>query len=281
MRLTRIAALAASVIALGACDESGTDAVLAPNVPVAYTRFIHAVPDTSATDWTFIDRIDYSPKMMGLPFRGFSPYQQTYPGARTLRIFPTSTNIAVTSQHIIEASMTLEAGKYYTIIHTGNARTGSTPADEIVVMEDPIPATVAATEFATRFVHLGTGLGAQDAYALASTSTAISGTPLFSNVAFKSASAYATRPTGAMAFRATNTGTTTVTASALAPAGQPADNTNNLTAIAGTDQGGSVFTGYFFPRSVACTPTSTSACPPQTAAFQNPAIIYIRDRHPQ
>lgn len=278
MRLTRIAALAASVLALGACDESGTDAVLAPNVAVAYTRFINGVADTGATDWSFIDRIDYSPKMMGLAFRSFSPYQQTYPGARQLRIFPTSTNINVTSQHLIDETITLEAGKYYTIIHTGFARTGSTPADNIIVMEDPIPTTVAATNFATRFVNLGTGLGAQDAHAVATTGTTIVGsTPLFANVAYGAQSAYnTTRPLGAFAFRAAAAGqTATVTASATAPAGQAADATNNLTAIAGTSQGGSVFTAYLFPRSVA------GSLAPQTTAFQSPAIIYIYDRHPR
>lgn len=278
MRLTRIAALAASLFALGACDEAGTDPILAPNTPMAYTRFIHGVADTSATDWSFIDRIDYSPKMFGMTFRSFSPYQQTAPGNRQLRIFPTSTNIAVTSQFLIDQAITLEAGKYYTIIHTGYARTGSAPADNIIVMEDPIPATVAATNFATRFVHLGTGLGAQDAHAVATTGTSIVGnTPLFSNVAYGAASAYNdTRPLGSFAFRAATAGqTATVTASATAPAGTAADATNNLTAIAGSSIGGSVFTAYLFPRSVA------GSLAPQTAAFTSPAIVYLYDRHPR
>lgn len=276
MKLKRIALLLTSALGLGACDESGTDPILAPNPALAYTRFIHAVPDTSATDWTFIDRIDYSPKMMGMTYRQFSPYQGTYPGSRQLRIFPTSTNPAVTSQYLIDATITLTAGKYYTIIHTGYARTGSTPADKIVVMEDAHPVTVAATEFATRFVNLGVGLPAQDVYAVPTANTTIVGaTPLFTGIAYENQSAYANRPTGAMAFRAANTTTTTVSASALAPAGQPKDDTNYLTAIAGTGQGGSVFTGYFFPRSVA------GSLAPQGTAFQSPAIIYLYDRHPK
>ena len=276
MKLTRFAALLAGVVALGACDESGVDPILAPNVPVAYTRFIHGVADTSATDWRFIDQLEYSPVMLGMTFRSFSPYQQTAPGARQLRIFPTSSNPAVTSQHLIDQTITLEAGKYYTIIHTGFARTGSTPADNLIVMEDPIPGTVAATAFATRFVNLGTGLGAQDAHAVATTTTSIAGnTPLFSNIAYGASSTYNdTRPLGAFAFRAANAGqTATVTASALAPAGSAADPTNNLTAIAGTSVGGSVFTAYLFPRSVA-----GSLAP---AGFTTPGIVYLYDRHPR
>jgi hypothetical protein len=277
MRLTRFALLLAGAMAVGACDEAGTDPILAPDLPMAYTRFINGVADTGATDWSFIDRIDYSPKMVGMTFRSFSPYQQTFPGSRQIRIFPSSTDIAVTQQHLIDATITLEAGKYYTLIHTGYARAGSTPADQLIVMEDPHPATVAATNFATRFVHLGTGLGAQDAFAVATATTTIVGaTPMFTNIAYLAASTYNSAvPTGPLAFRAANTGTTTVTASALMPAGAAADATNNLTAIAGTSQGGSVFTGYLFPRSVA----GSSA--PQTTAFQSPAIIYLYDRHPR
>lgn len=276
MKLMRIATLLAGVIAVGACDESGTDAVLAPIPPLAYTRFINAVADTGATDWRFIDQIEYSPVMMGMAFRSFSPYQGTTPGARRLRVFPTSTNISVTSNHIIEATVNLEAGKYYSIIHTGYADAARTPADQIVVMEDVIPTSVPATNIATRIVNLGTGLGSIDTYAVATATTAISGAPMFSAVAYGAGSAYdATRATGSMAFRVTDAGTTTIRASALAPAGSAADATNGLTAIAGYSIGGSVFTGYYFPRSVA----GTSA--PQTTVFQSPAVVYLYDRHPR
>lgn len=278
MKMMRFAALLATVMAVGACtDESGENGTLAPIPPLAYTRFIHGVADTGATDWRFIDQLEYSPVMFGMAFRSFSPYQGTAPGARRLRVFPTSTNIAVTTQHLIDTTLTFEAGKYYTIVHTGLSRTGSTPVDYIRVIEDAHPATVAATNFATKFVHLGTGLGPIDAYAVPTTTTSIVGlTPTFANVAYDATSAYVSTLTlGATAFRAANAGTTTVTASALAPAGSAADATNNLTAIAGTTVGSSVFTGFYFPRSVA------GSAAPQTAAFTAPAIIYIADRHPR
>src|SRR5688572_29164887 len=86
---------------LTACDESGSTPTLAPDVPLAYTRFVNGVADTGATDWRFIDQIEFSPLMFGVVFRGFSPYQGTLPGSRRLRIFPTSTDINVTSQYFI------------------------------------------------------------------------------------------------------------------------------------------------------------------------------------
>lgn len=276
MKTMRFAMLAASVVALGACDERGQDAILAPIPPLAYTRFINAVADTSGTDWRFIDQIEYSPVMFNMTFRAFSPYQGTGPGSRRLRVFPTSTDINVTQQHFIDTTLTFEAGKYYTIIHTGYARTGSTPADKILMIEDPIPTSTAATDIAVRSVNLGMGLANQDVYAVATTTTSITGlTPLFANLAYEAASAYSTRALGTMAFRSANTGTTTVAASAAAPAGAAADPNNGLTAIGGATIGGSAFTGFFFPRSVA------GSAAPQSSAFTNPAIIFIVDRHPR
>jgi hypothetical protein len=276
MKTMRIAVLLAGALALGACDKSGTDVTLAPVVPLAYTRFINAVPDTGRTDWHFIDQVEYSPLMVAMQYRDFSPYQGTAPGARKLRIFPTSTDINVTQQFLIDATVDLVAGKYYSIIHTGFSRTGATPADHLLVIEDVLPTAVPTTNFATRMVHLGAGLAAADVYATTTTTAALPATRLFTNVAYESASAYdATRPLGPMAFRVANTGTTTVTASALAPAGAAADNVNNLTAIGGTTIGSSIFTGYYFPRSVA------GSQAPQTAAFTAPAIVYIVDKHPR
>jgi hypothetical protein len=244
---------------------------------VALTRFVNAVPDTGPTDWRFIDQLEFSPVMLGMRFRDFSPYQQTAPGQRHLRVFPTSTDINVTQQFFIDATITLEAGKYYTIIHQGFSRTGSTPSDDILVMEDLIP-TVAAGNVAVRAVNLGVGLANQDVYATATTGAPLPATPLFSNLAYLGASAYSNQTPGALVFRSTDAGTVTVRATATAPAGSPADATNNLTAVGGSTIDLSVFTGYIFPRSVA------GSQAPQTTtgvSFQAPAIIYLVDKHPR
>lgn len=291
MKMMRFAVLAAGMALVGACEDPlGEDAILAPIPPLAYTRFVNGVSDTGATDWRFVDALEYSPVELGRTFRTFSPYAGTAPGSRRLKIFPTTTDIALTQVHFIDSTFTLTAGSYYTIIHTGFSRTGSTPADQLVIIEDAIPASVATTNFATRFVHMGTGLGAQDAHAVATAATTIVGnTPMFAGVAYGTASAYdATRATGTMAFRAANAGqTVTVTASTLAPPGDTAQVINNLTAIGGYNIGRSVFTGFLFPASVTCTngtrPNNLTCAnqAPTAAAFTSPAITFLVDRHPR
>ena len=262
MKSARFLPLLAGAMLLAGCDDAG-DVIIAPPANLAYTRFVHAVSDTGATDWRFIDQLEYSPIGLALTFRTFSPYQATEAGARQLRVFPRSTNINLTQQHLIDATINLEAGRYYTLVHFGLARAGSTPEDQLLVLEDPIPATIANTDVAVRAMHLGAGLANPDVYALATPTTAIgTNSPVFTNIPFGTVTSYLTRATGAFAFQATPTGQTTpVIAAATAPAGSAADANANLTAIGGTGIGGSALIGIYTPGSV----VGSSA--PQTAAF--------------
>jgi hypothetical protein len=273
MRTMRFAVLITSLAIVSACEDPlGEDAVLAPIPPLAYTRFVNGVADTGSTDWRFIDILEYSPTELGMRFRDFSPYAGTATGTHTLRIFPTSTDINITQNQIIEAQVTLEAGKYYTILHTGYADAGRTPADQVIVYEDQIP-TVAAGNIAARFINAGIGLPGQDTYAVASATTTIAGaTPIFTNIAYGAQSTYnSSLAVGPMAFRAANTGTTTVQASALSPVGSPANAAANLTAVGGHTIPLSVMTGILFPASV----TGTSA-----RSFTSAGVVWIVDRHP-
>ena len=85
MKRFNLALVCAGALFTGACDKSGEDAILAPVVPLAATRFFASVADTSATDWRFVDQIEYSPTNIQMAFRSFSPYQPTAPGARPSR----------------------------------------------------------------------------------------------------------------------------------------------------------------------------------------------------
>jgi len=266
-------AIATVVGVVTACDKAGTDPELAPKVPLAYVRFVNGVPDTLATDWRFIDQIEYSPVVFRMAFRSFSPYQGAQAGNRHLRIFPDTNDINVTSQYFIDTTLTLAADTYYTIVHLGNTRPGVLPADQIVLLVDSIPA-VDGDSFAIRAVHLGIGLNNQDVYA-SPTAGALPAAPLFSNVAYGVRSVYSTQAIGAMVFRTTNTGTVTVNATATAPTGSIAKPDSNLTAIGGSTIKGSVLSAFYFPRSVAGSPA------PQTAAFLAPAIVYLTDKHPR
>ena len=278
MNVTRFGlALTGALLVAGCKKDAGP--FLAPIEPLAYTRFIAAVPDTSALDWRFIDDIKNSPFALGLAFRGFTPYQGTTPGPRHLRIFPTSVDINITSQFVIDTTITFQANKYYTLIHVGLARAGGSPADKIVVLTDEAP-TVTGSNIALRVVNLGPGLntgapGAVDVFATAAVADATPATALTPNVAFLGTSAYVTRAVGTLALRATAAGTTTpVLANVAAPAGAPADPALSGSAIGGAAQAGSALSAFVFPRSTA------GSAAPQTAAFTNPIIVYIVDKRP-
>jgi len=262
-----------ALLGAAACDDGGEDVILAPKVPLAYTRFINAVPDTQPTDWRFIDQLENSPTAIGLAFRSTSPYQATAPGARKLRVFPADTNVNVVQQMLIDTTITLTAGTYYTLVHLGNARGN---ADRLLVIQDDIP-NVQTTNIALRVIHLGTGLTNLDVFVSDTASTLpLPASPQVANLAYAAVSPYATRNPGAFRLRTTTSGQTAVVANAIAPPGAAAVPVDNLTAIGGSNMGGSAITAFVFPRSVA------GSKAPQTpaATFTNPAIVYLIDRHP-
>jgi hypothetical protein len=274
MKPMRIAMLLVGALSLAACNEDD-GVIVAPKVPLAYTRFVHAVPDTGATDWRFIDILENSPTAIGLKYRGFTPYQATAVGQHQLRIFTTSTDINVTSVPIIDEQVTLAPNTYYTIVHVGFARNGQTPADRLLVIEDKIP-DVATGNVAVRAVNLATGLGNVDVFASAAGGTTpLPSSPLFANVAYLAATAYSNLTPGPLALRVTRAGQTAVMADVVAPAGEAANPGANLSAVGGSSRGGSAFTAFAFPRSVA----GSSA--PQETEFGTPSIVYIIDRHPR
>jgi hypothetical protein len=134
----RFIMLCAGTVLVGACDEEG-DVVVAPDVPLAVTRFVNAVPDTGATDWSYVDALENSPREFGMPFRGASPYQAVAPGTRHLRVFPTDTIAALTSVPLADEQVPLTADKTYTALLLGFARAGSTPAMSFKLIEDNPP----------------------------------------------------------------------------------------------------------------------------------------------
>jgi len=276
MRVSRIGlALVGALLAVGCNKDDGP--FFAPQVPLAYTRFINAIPDTGAVDFRFVDLVEYSPFAVQLAYRGFTPYQGAAPGARHLKVFTnpggSSTQIPFVTGVVLDETPTFEAGKYYTIVAVGYARTEGTPRVKLQVYEDAIPD--AGSQVGFRVVHLATGLGALNVSVTSNSTDAIPATPAVSNLAYLGASTYQVRATGNAWFRVQETSSATEIVSGngrQAPPGAAGDPLNNLTTIGGSGQAGSVVSAFVFPRSVA-----GSTAPSVTA----PSIIFIVDKHPR
>src|SRR4026209_212840 len=139
MRVTRIGlALVGALLAVGCNKDDGP--IFGPQVPLAYTRFINAIPDSGAADFRFVDLLEYSPFAVQLPFRSFTPYQGTAPGARHLKVFTnpggTASQIPFVTGVLVDETPSLEAGKYYTLVAVGYARTTGPPRVKLQVYED-------------------------------------------------------------------------------------------------------------------------------------------------
>ena len=274
-RATRLIAATFTIVvtmsSIGCHGDGGVS--LAPTVPLAYTRFVHAVADTGATDWRFIDQLENSPVAFGLAFRGLTPYQATAPGDRRLRVFPTSTNIDVTSRFLIDTILHLENDTYYTIVHVGHAGAAQLPAHHIFVLKDEKP-EAATRQIAVRVVHLGSGLGPIDVFAdTLGGASPLPASPMFVGLPFGSRSSYQLRDTSRLVLRVTGSGQTIpIVASAIAPAGDAGDAARNLTTIGGSRMGRSVISAFLFPRSVA----GSSAQP-----FTTPGLVFQVDKHPR
>ena len=266
---------AVAAFLVGCSKDTGP--FVAPTVPLAYTRFVNVVPDTSAMDYRFVDVIENSPIALALGYRGLTPYQATGVGARHLRVFPTSTTLAVTTQIVVDTTITFEANTYYTIVHVGYARAGQSPKQQFVVIKDNAQTT--STGVAVRAINFGLGLGAVDIFASPTGGTSpLPTAATFTSVGFGTVTPYANLSAGTLALRATPSGArTTVIADNVAPPGAPADPTPavNLQAIGGSAQPGSAIAAILTPRSVA------GSAAPQTAAFQAPAFVYLIDKHPR
>jgi hypothetical protein len=276
MKFSRFTLLAIAAMASVGCQTD--DGSLKPTEipPLAFVRYINALPDTLATTVRFIDQVEFTPMtFVAVPFRGLGGgnYQGAQAGTRSFKVFTyqiVGGNLAPAAGNTVElgeASHNFEAGKYYTVIINGFARAGGSPAKQIQIIEDPVPTPTA--DIAVRAIHAGAGIGNVDIYVTPTTTSAISGAPAFSGVAFGAASAYASLPASAFAVRVTAAGSTTPLISAAAPAGVAGTSTVNP--IGGATIPGTVITAVAFPASVSGSPAASSA---------NPTVLFFVDRQP-
>ncbi len=260
MRFSRLVLLSVVVGIAAACES---DKVTTPSTPPhSDLRFISAVADTGAVDIRFVDQLDLSPFANTLAFRAssFTGYQPAEAKARHLRVFPTSLNIAITQQVLLDTTITIPEGQRITLLLTGPSRTAG-QLKFIMINDDA--AAPAANQISVRTVNASTG--AISAFLVDTTTSAVAGTPTFDNVASYTASAYVGRATGKAAVRFTDVGTLTVNASQNGPLA-PAAIVGALPA-AGLTSSGTVFSVYYFPKA-------------RAGSVSAPGAVWFVDRNP-
>jgi hypothetical protein len=285
MQLSRFAILGALVLGAAGCRNDSMDATTPTIPPLAYIRYINAVPDTLNTTVRWIDEIQFVPQtFVNVAYRGLGQgnYQGIQIGAKKFRVFTsdvTTFSVEGNTAILVDTSITFEAGKYYTLLHTGYARAGSTPKQHIQVIEDVIPTP--GTNIALRAINAGVGLATVDVYLLPTATSPIAGAPTIKALSPEQASTYATLTPAAFAARVTATGDLNPISSSAAPAGvagnPAAPAANGLPAIAAVDPvagatvAGSVMTAIAFPASVAGSKAVASA---------SPTVVYFLDKQP-
>ncbi len=288
MRLSRLFLLPVAAVSLAACgDDNGVSENARP--PLGGVRFVNAVPDGGPVDIRMVDQVEWSASSVttssnyGLPFRAGTIHWATEAKSRRIRVFPTDSNIAVTSQVLHDTTIAVEANKNVTLMLVGSRAAGGSL--RFVVIDDTPPAA-AGTEVAVRAVNAGMA-GGIDAYLTATATTAISGAPTWANVAPVTAGAYVTRDTGSFAVRAAMAGTVDPLYSAGAPVGAPQNGL--ISALAGSRAPGSALAAYAFPRACpdVATPLTAENCPTlvgqstaNQTALQSPVVLWFVDRVP-
>lgn len=268
--------LALALIGAVACgQDDGVSVNQRP--PLGGVRFINAVADGGAVDIRMVDQVEWSASSVsnssnyGLPFRAGTIHWPTEAKARHIRVFPTDSNITVTSQILHDTTITIEANKNVTLMLVGSRVSGGLR----FVMIDDTPPALSGSQIAVRMVNAsgpGSATATSNGYVVATATTALPGSPTFGSIGAYGTSSYLVRDTANFAFRATPASDASTIFSATAPAGAPAE--NGIAATAGARGPGSALSAYVFPRSVA----GTAA--PQSAAFQSPAVIFFVDKIP-
>lgn len=312
MRRVSLASLFVLAGLLTACDLTEKFPTATPQV--AGVRFINAVPDTAGAygmDLRFVDILENNQQFRqnyrnapaagsqqypctiaiitgtSSPCPAASPsysatssvgvqYKPAQAGQRHIRIFLDDTLQAAAQVVIKDTTVTLEAGKNYTALLMGEARTGATNAMRLVFYEETVPSP--GTQVALRVINT-TGAALDVRHYKQGASAPVAAT--WAGVAALTKSAYVTVDTGVYKYNVQPAGGgTALFADGYFLVGQVAYSTAgtggkiDIEAFPGTAAAGSAVTLIIFPRSTA------GARTPQTAAFTVPAATNVWDRRP-
>jgi hypothetical protein len=276
--------LAALAIIAVACGDD--DGVIDPanRGPQAFIRFVHAVPDTGAVDFRFVDKLENLPLLLAVPFRGVSGagYIAVDPGERPVRIFVNSLDPVEAVKRLVDTTITLTANSRYTLVYGGSARGNQ---DRLEVIEDEATIPSATTGILLRAMNAAKVLGTVS-IAVAPAGTGAAGSPStasFPGLAYPTKSAYAplaARPTGAgnlYTFTVTPTTGSPFTVTPDEP-GTPAPDEATFGPVPGMQIPGSVLTAVVVPGAVAGSDAVTTD--PDTGAPTNltPTVLILIDK---
>ena len=275
MTALRFCALSGVVILGIGCSKEKT--FTEPLPPLAAIHFLNAVPDTMQLDFRVVDIVSNA-GFFDANFRdGNMFYTGIEAGSREIRVFLSSTNPSIASQVVWDSTLNLTAATNYTLIQTGFARTGQTPARAALLLTDN-PVAPGAGNIGLRVVNAGAGLGNISVNVTLHAADTLPDTPLLASVAYGATSGYLTLPVDAVAADSsrvviTAAGTKTpVLATVKLPAGLAGTATTDP--IAGARVAGSVLSAVIVPPSVA------GSAAPQTAPFLVPTAVFLVDRRP-
>lgn len=279
-RLVQLSMLGLVAGIAGACSPD--EVVSTENIPTAGVRFINAVPDTGAAfglDLRFVDlpesnshfRISFRNNVVvnaGIPASTQIQFKNTRAGQRHFRIFLDDTTQTIAQTVLKDSTVTIEAGKLYTFLLWGNARSSGADRMRLTVIDE----TVADPGANVALRVINTSGTAVDVRQYESTGT-LPASATWANVGPYSISTYVTAPPGQMRFNVQPAGGgAALFSDPLALRGAPA--TVDIDALPGTTVAGSAVTAIVFPRSVA------GSKAPQSTPFASPAISFMWDRRP-
>ncbi len=261
-------------VAVG-CKKDATFSEVQP--PQAAVHWIHAVPDTGEMDMRPIDIISNA-GLFDAVFRGSTMfYQGIEAGTRHIRVFMSSPNPAITGTPILDTTTTFASPNAYTVIHTGFARTGSTPGRVLWIVPDA-GADPGANNIGIRVLHAGVGMANIDVRFTRHAADTLPDTPAVAAIAYKGIGTYITLVRDSLAADSvrvvvTAVGTKTpVLFSIKLPRGTAGTTISNP--IAGASVAGSVLTAVIVPASV------VGSTAPQGGAFAAPSAVFLVDRRP-
>jgi hypothetical protein len=267
MRFQRLLFAMIAVCGVSACAKNMTGVTTTP--PLAYVRYINAVSDTFNMDFRAVDQVAYSQPFLNTAFRGLGSgnYQGYQAGKRHIRIFLNPAPASI----MVDTTFAFAAGVYYTLVHVGSARAGAPVTEKLWIITDALPTQSAAT-VAYRIANAAPLQGTVDVYVRTDGTTALSGTPTASSLAFQSATSYLTQSPGPLVIRLTAPGTFSAVGAAAGYTLQTGiAGTTLADPVFGSGQGGSILTAFIFDASVVGS---------KAAQFATPGVVYFPDMQP-